>query len=211
MALGGRRATTALVVALALATGLAACGDDDDDAAEPAATTASAASGSETTRASEGSGDTEDTEEKEETGAATDTTTAAPAGSATTAAGGSASGGARERCPLTAEQVGDVLGVEVAEEGGACLFFPTNGKLVPSALYVQQVAFACRDDVRSEVGYDEPFEGLGVDAYVQAGTADGTMLLVCTEPPFEVSVDQGVDDAAARAQVEELARLVLDG
>jgi hypothetical protein len=220
--LRGRRVVAALAFALALVAGMAACGDDDDDAAESTATTASAAgSGSATTAAAgdadadtdttaAGDADAADDDDDDDAAADDGTATSAASAATTSAGGGSSGGGAGDRCPLTAEEVGDVIGVEVAEEGGACLFYPTNGKLVPSALYVQQVAFACREDIRSEVGYEEAVDGFGVDAYVQEGGSSTTTLLVCTDPPFEVTVE-GVDEGESREMAEELVRYLLAG
>jgi hypothetical protein len=212
--LGGRRISIAL--ALSLATALAACGDDDDDTAGPVATTVGATGA--TTASSPGEGGSTDATtanpaDDDGTTATSADDEGAEAAATTTAAsaGGSAGGGARERCPLTLEQIAGVLGVEVEEEGGACLFFPVTGGLEPRALYVQQTPIVCDESVRSELGYDEELDGLGVEAYVAPKGTVGAVVLVCTDPPFEVNVDHPSDPAVARTQAEELARLVLAG
>jgi hypothetical protein len=120
------------------------------------------------------------------------------------------SGGASDdRCPLTEDEVSEVLAATVVDEG-ACTFFPPED-LLPSAGFVLQLAFACDGDFPAEVGYEEPLEGLGVDAYVQRETVFGTQILVCEDRPFEVYADMPGDSEADFAAAEQLARLVLEG
>jgi hypothetical protein len=111
---------------------------------------------------------------------------------------------------LTAEQVGGVLGAEVTADEASCTFYPADDTLSLNASYVAQVKFACSPDVRSDAGYNESVEGIGAEAYVQPGTAIGTLLLVCADgSPFEITVDSAAGDDAALAAAKDLARLVL--
>jgi hypothetical protein len=116
-----------------------------------------------------------------------------------------------DRCPLTAEQVSQVLGQPVEIDEPSCSFFPpTDG--MPNASFNLQVAWACTEDMLAEGGYEVSVSGIGDAAYVQPGMADGTWLLVCAgDAPFEIRVDGGNGDNAAQAAAEELARIVLAG
>lgn len=147
--------------------------------------------------------------------------TAASAGARSDAGSGNASAAAGGNCPLTAAEVGDVVGVAVRQDATSCMFEPSPGN-DPRVLYVRQVPIACSDAVVNDPSFTlEPHEGLGVRAY--AGAAGGD-LLVCTNPPFEITVnitpeladvvaDADAASAAARASeraaAEELARLIL--
>lgn len=124
-------------------------------------------------------------------------------------------------CPLTAAEVSDVLGVAVQQDTAICMFEPQPGT-EPRVLYVRQVSFACSDAVVNDPSFDlAPYDGLGIRAFASPGGGD---LLVCTNPPFEITVDitPSLDDivadseaastaarASERAAAEQLARLVL--
>lgn len=145
----------------------------------------------------------------------------ADAASAAGGGSGAAPAGPRDACPLTAEEVGEVVGVAVQQDAGICMFEPEPGT-EPRVLYVRQVSFACSDTVVNDSSFAmEPYDGLGIRAYANAA---GNDLLVCTNPPFEITVDitpslddmvadPGAASAAARASeraaAEELARLIL--
>jgi len=127
-----------------------------------------------------------------------------------------------ETCPLTAAQVEGVIGVAVQQDTSICQFEPEPGK-EPRVLYVRQVSFACSESVVGDSSFDlEPYDGLGIRAFASPDRGD---LLVCTNPPFEITVDitPSLDDmvadgeaASAAAQASEqaaavqLARLILD-
>lgn len=114
-----------------------------------------------------------------------------------------------DRCPLTAEQVGEVLGQEMTADEASCSFFPLDSGM-PNAGFNVQITNACSEEVLSPMGYQQAVSGLGDAAYVQRGMADGTWLLVCDgDAPFEIRVDSGSGDDASQAAAEELARLVL--
>jgi hypothetical protein len=111
------------------------------------------------------------------------------------------------RCPLTAEQVGEVLGTEVVADEGSCSFFPMGGAL-PNASHNPQSTVALLEETRAEYGYEESVADLGDEAYL-ARLADGTWLLVhAGELIFEIRVDTGSapDELAAARQ---LAGIVL--
>ena len=110
------------------------------------------------------------------------------------------------------------MGVGMEKDAGLCMFSGPSRNVI----YVQQVPFACGEAVVGDPSFEmEPFEGLGVNAYT---TSVGNELLVCTDPPFGITVDitPDLDDVVAdptaasaaavaseREAVEELARLVL--
>jgi len=134
---------------------------------------------------------------------------------------GAAPPGPRENCPLTASEVSDVLGIAVQQDTSTCMFEPEPGT-DPTVLYVRQVPFACSDAVVKDPEFNlQPFDGLGIQAYA---SPDGGDILVCTNPPFEITVnitpkldaiiaDPDKASAAARsserAAAEQLARLIL--
>lgn len=144
-----------------------------------------------------------------------------PADAAGSAGQGGAPAGPQDACPLTAAEVGEVVGVAVRKEATLCMFEPEPGS-TPSVLYVRQVSFACSDAVVKDPSFElEPYDGLEVQAYASPVGGD---LLVCTNPPFEITVDitPSLDDivadsdaasaaarASERAAAEELARLIL--
>lgn len=127
-----------------------------------------------------------------------------------------------DSCPFTAAEVSEVLGVAVQQDQSVCIFEPEPGKN-PTVLYVRQVAFACSNAVITDPEFDmQPHEGLGIKAYA---SASGNHLLVCTNPPFEITVDitpsldalvadseaaSSAARASERAATEQLARLLLD-
>ena len=129
--------------------------------------------------------------------------------------------GPRDNCPLSAAEVGEVVGVAVEQDATTCMFWPRAG-MEPRVLYVRQVSFACSDAVVHDSSFAmEPYDGLGIRAYASPTGGD---LLVCTSPPFEITVDitPDLDDivadaeaasaaarASERAAAEELARLIL--
>jgi hypothetical protein len=118
---------------------------------------------------------------------------------------------APNRCPLTAEQVSAAVGSPVKGPDSSCGFFPADDtKIIPHALFVQQVAIACSGTLPAEIGYTDKIDGLGHTAYV-ADMADGSHVLVCRgNTPFEISVDLA-DASKARAAAMTLARQVLAG
>lgn len=129
--------------------------------------------------------------------------------------------GPQGNCPLGAAEVGEVVGVAVRQDATTCMFEPKPGT-EPRVLYVRQVSFACSEGVVKDSSFSmEPYDGLGVRAYASPTGGD---LLVCTNPPFEITVDITPDsadivaDAAAasaaaraseRAAAEQLARRLL--
>lgn len=129
--------------------------------------------------------------------------------------------GPLDNCPLTAAEVGEVVGVTVQQDTTTCMFEPQPGT-EPRILYVRQVSFACSEAVVKDPSFTYvPYDGLGVQAYA---SSEGGDLLVCTNPPFEITVaitpdlDAIVADAEAasaaaraseRAAAEQLARLIL--
>ncbi len=129
--------------------------------------------------------------------------------------------GPPDRCPLTAKEVSDVLGIAVQVDTATCMFEPKPG-IEPRVLYVSQASFVCSDAVVKDPSFTlEPHDGLGVQAYA---SAEGGELLVCTDPPFGIKVnitpaldatiadsDKASADARAseRAAAEQLARLIL--
>jgi hypothetical protein len=147
---------------------------------------------------------------------------ATPSGAAIEPGAPTAQAAPANTCPLSAAEVSEVLGVEVQLEETVCMFEPEPGKN-PTVTYVRQVSFACSDAVVNDPDFDmQPFDGLGTKAYA---SASGNDLLVCTNPPFEITVDitpsldaMVADSEAAstaaraseRAAAEQLARLVLD-
>jgi hypothetical protein len=144
-----------------------------------------------------------------------------PTGAAGNVGSGDAPAGPRDTCPLTATEVGDVVGAAVQQDATICMFEPAPGK-EPRVLYVRQVSFACSDTVVNDSSFFlEPYDGLSVRAYASSASGE---LLVCTNPPFEITVDITPDladviadsnaaSAAARASeraaAEQLARLIL--
>jgi hypothetical protein len=123
--------------------------------------------------------------------------------------GPAGTGASNARCPWTAEQVSAVLGATVEEAApGACQFFPPNDSS-PTALYVRQIPLICQGDSAAEVGYTEPVDGFDEKAYLgQDGS--GAQILVCTDPPIEVSAEIPGDEAASLAAAKELAELAVD-
>jgi hypothetical protein len=128
--------------------------------------------------------------------------------------------GPHDRCPLTASEVSEVLGIAVQQDAAVCMFEPEPGR-EPSVLYVRQVSFACSESVVNDLNL-EPYDGLGIKAFA---SPEGGDLLFCTNPPFEITVnitpdrdailaDSAKASAAARvserAVAEQLARLILD-
>jgi hypothetical protein len=101
------------------------------------------------------------------------------------------------------------------------MFEPEPGK-EPTVLYVRQVSFACSEAVVNDPDFTlEPYDGLSVKAYA---SPEGGDVLVCTNPPFEITVnitpgrdailaDPAKASAAARASeraaAEQLAGLIL--
>jgi len=129
--------------------------------------------------------------------------------------------GPPDNCPLTAAEVGDAVGVAVQQDATTCMFEPQPGK-EPRVLYVRQVSFACSESVVKDPSFKlEPYDGLGVQAFA---SPEGGNLLVCTNPPFEITVDitpsldaivadseaaSAAARASERAAAEQLARLIL--
>jgi hypothetical protein len=127
----------------------------------------------------------------------------------------------RDSCPLTASEVGEVLGIAVQQDATTCMFEPEPGK-EPTVLYVRQVSFACSEAVVKDPEFTlEPYGGLGVQAYA---SPEGGDLMVCTNPPFEITVDitperdailadpakaSAAARASERAAAEQLAGLIL--
>lgn len=129
--------------------------------------------------------------------------------------------GPPDRCPLTAKEVSDVLGVAVQVDTVTCMFEPKPG-IEPRVVFVRQGSFVCSDAVVKDPSFSlEPYDGLGVQAYA---SPEGGELLVCTDPPFGIkvtitpSLDAIIADsdkasaearASERAAAEQLARLIL--
>ena len=163
-------------------------------------------------------GDADDGADGATTGEGSAATTAAGGGDSPAATSSDASAGPSSACPLSVEQVSEVLGVSMEKEADVCMFSGPSRSLI----YVQQVPFACSDAVVRDPSFEmEPYDGLDVTAYT---STVGTELLVCTEPPFAMTVDitPSLDDLVAdataasaaaatseREAAEELARLVL--
>ena len=116
---------------------------------------------------------------------------------------------ADDTCPLTAQQVSDVLGKEVVADAG-CSFFPTDDVL-PNASYNRQFDVAMSDEGLAQNDYEksDAVAGVGDEAYSRDG-ADGVWLLVrAGNRYFEVRVDSA-DAAADLAAAKKLAALVLN-
>jgi hypothetical protein len=144
-----------------------------------------------------------------------------PTGAGTQASSEAAPPGPLDNCPLTAAEVGDAVGVAVQQDATICMFEPQPGT-EPRVLYVRQVSFACSESVVKDPSFTlQPYDGLGVQAFA---SSEGGDLLVCTNPPFEITVeitpsldalvaDSEAASAAARASeraaAEQLARLIL--
>jgi hypothetical protein len=110
-------------------------------------------------------------------------------------------------CPLSADQVSEVLGTEVVKDG--CSFFPTDG-VVPNASHNPQSSIALMDETRADYGYNESVPGLGDEAYTSR-LADGTWVLVhAGDIIFEIRVDMG-SEAEELAAARGLAEQVLSG
>src|SRR3712207_6224758 len=83
-------------------------------------------------------------------------------GAAGGGASGSSQGGADDsvgqefRCSITAEQVGEVLGVPVEMSDGACAFSPGGAAgQTPAAAFLGQLPELCEGDFLEQNGYTE--------------------------------------------------------
>jgi hypothetical protein len=115
-------------------------------------------------------------------------------------------------CPLTAKEVGEVLGTTVEQSEGVCSFSPgANAGIEPSAgLLPQGEAPVCEKNFREAQGYTEALDGLDADAYFKPDTSvTDAELLVCADSPFVISVDT-VDAADAKPAAKQLASLALN-
>jgi hypothetical protein len=119
-----------------------------------------------------------------------------------------------KRCPFTAEQVGEVIGVTITgpESSTDCNFGTGVPSLFNNVSFRYQPASACTpESLRNADGdaYSDAVDGLGVDAYSKRVSL-GVSLLVCNgDQPFEVVVDGVQGDPLAGAVT--LAKLVLNG
>jgi hypothetical protein len=163
-------------------------------------------------------GDTDDGADGANASEGSAATTAAGGGDSPAATSSDAPAGPSSACPLSVEQVSEALGVSMEKEADVCMFSGPSQSLI----YVPLPSLACSDAVVRDPTFEmEPYEGLGVTAYT---STVGTELLVCTDPPFSMTVDitpsldDLVDDATAasaaavtseREAAEELARLLL--
>jgi hypothetical protein len=131
---------------------------------------------------------------------------------ATPGDGGDDEGGAvvgdTTRCPLTAEQVGEVLGATVERDGDACTFYPPEA-FSPRALFIP-LRGAC-EDLRMSDPRLESFQGLGVEAYAYSAPGVPSRILVCGDAPFDISAEIPDEEERSVTAVEELARLALEG
>lgn len=114
-------------------------------------------------------------------------------------------------CPLSAEQVGEILGASVEKDEPSCSYAPGgNVGSVPAAGFIGQLAELCEGDFITENGYTEPVEGLGVDAYLRTDGAATAEIWVCADDAFLLYVDTGdsnTDAAVAAAEALALAAL----
>jgi len=124
--------------------------------------------------------------------------------------GGSAGAAGTDPCPLTAEEVTAALGATVENDGTGCSFYPPDEGTNPRAVLVRLPPLACEDVEATGLAH-EPYDGLGVDAYLYSAPAVPARILVCTDAPFDLSTEIAGDEAASRAATEGLARLVLEG
>jgi hypothetical protein len=108
-------------------------------------------------------------------------------------------------CPLSAEEVGDVLGASVDKDDTTCTYAPSGGEL-PSAGFMAQLVDLCDQGFPEANGYTEPVGGIGADAFLKTDGAATAELWVCAPDAFLVWVDTGDSDpSTAIAQVGELA------
>ena len=109
-------------------------------------------------------------------------------------------------CPLSAEQVGAILGTTVERDDSTCTYGPASGGL-PAAGFLAQLPELCADGFPEQAGYTEPVAGLGVDAFLKVGGAATAEIWVCSPGAFTVYVDTGDSEpATGTAYAEELAR-----
>ena len=115
-------------------------------------------------------------------------------------------------CPLSAEQVSDVLGAPVEKDDATCTYLPGgNAGSVPGAGFIPQLPELCDDGFPEQSGYTEPVDGLGVDAFLKTGGGATAEIWVCGADAFVVFVDTGDSDTAtATAAAEELAAAALE-
>jgi hypothetical protein len=125
--------------------------------------------------------------------------------------GGDDGSGLEFSCPLTDEQVSEILGADVERNNEeTCFYSPGGVSGIPSAGFLGQPF--CDDEFPEVLGYTESLDGLGVDAYLRTDGAATAEILVCADAAFVVFVDTGTlsEDPAAVAAAEELARAALD-
>lgn len=148
-----------------------------------------------------------------------DTATSTPAATAATAptSAGGDDGGApsNNSCPLTAEEVSQVIGVTVTgPESSTSCHFDNGPSIAPGVDFQYMPASSCTQERLREEGYLDgdasigAVDGLGIDTYAQ-GVSTGVRMIVCDgDQPFEVYAEIVGDDQAA---VIALAKLVLNG
>ena len=175
------RGAGALAVVVTALGLLAGCGGDDDDATDAF----------DQTETTEATGRTDEAASEDESSE------------------DSGGGGSADRCPLTAEQVGEAVGTEMEDESSSCTFFPT-GDFDASVVFVRTSPIQCSEEGLEASRLSESFDGLGVEAYTSGSDDSSPNILVCTDTPFDISVSIGTDRAAALAAAEQLARIVLE-
>lgn len=114
-------------------------------------------------------------------------------------------------CPITAEQVGHVLGAPMTRDDASCSFYPTDGALAPNATFNRELPVAFTSAGRSQARYTEPVTGIGDQAFLTAPGPDGTRLLArAGSLRFEIRVQHDKGAPEARRAAVQLARLVIE-
>lgn len=125
--------------------------------------------------------------------------------------GGDSGTGLGFDCPLSAERVGEILGLSVEKDESTYTYAPSgNVDGVPAAGFIAQLAELCDGDFITQNGFTGSVEGLGVDAYLKTGGGATAQIWVCAEDAFTVVVDTGdsnTDAGVAAAEALALAAL----
>ncbi len=125
-------------------------------------------------------------------------------------AGGDGGGGGPFGCPLSAKQVGEVLGVAVDKDDAACSYSPSDGSSSPFVLFISLTPEACAEEWATGNGYVEWANTFDVNAYLRTDGASKAGLLVCSDAPFEVAVDAVGGEEFSTTAAERLAAIALE-
>jgi hypothetical protein len=114
-------------------------------------------------------------------------------------------------CPLTAEEVGELLGADVEKDEATCSYAPGgNVGSVPSASFIAQLPEPCTEDFLAQQGFTERLDLLDEEAYLKASGDSRAEAWVCGDRSFSVSVDLGPDSGGGAAAAETLAMMALE-